>query len=171
MKHIIGKQSDKQTWKWLLEQSRGQYVRMVVLIVLEPRLMVIFLCGGICLFGASQFFRQRLKYLHKEVQEREGKVRSFLQEAVENILFVKVFGIESKMVDQNKENQQEHFQVRMKRRRVSILANAGFSFVFQLGYLLAMLWGALAIYAVDSLYIRDCNHCKTMYNVIRSYLG
>ena len=43
-------------------------------------------------------------------------------------------------------NQNIHYKAQMKRRTLSIFANAGFSFVFQAGYLFAMVWGARGIY-------------------------
>lgn len=119
---------------------------VAVLIVLDKSFTLLFLAAGAILFFVSQFFRKKIKRLHKEVQTKEGKVRSFLQETVENLLIVKVFGCEDRMTSQNALNQEEHYAARMKRRTVSIFANAGFSFVFQAGYLYAMLWGARGIY-------------------------
>lgn len=120
---------------------------VLVLIMLDRKLTLIFLGAGICLFIVTRFFRKKLKYLHRQVQEKEGKVRSFLQETMESLLIVKVFGIEQKMEGQNEINQQEHYKARMKRRAVGIMANAGFSFVFQMGYLFALLWGAFRIFS------------------------
>jgi len=117
-----------------------------VLIALDKSFTLLFVCAGLVTFAVSRFFRRRIKRLHKEVQTAEGRVRSFLQETVENILIVKVFGCEDKMTSQNGENQESHYKLRMKRRTVSICANAGFGFVFQMGYLYAMLWGARGIY-------------------------
>ena len=37
-----------------------------------------------------QVIRKKLKELHKDMQEKQGKVRSFMQEVLENILVVKV---------------------------------------------------------------------------------
>lgn len=117
-----------------------------VLIALDKSFTLLFVCAGLVTFAVSRFFRRRIKRLHKEVQTAEGRVRSFLQETVENILIVKVFGCEDKMTSQNGANQESHYKLRMKRRTVSICANAGFGFVFQMGYLYAMLWGARGIY-------------------------
>ena len=56
------------------------------------------------------------------------------------------------MQDTNDENQNEHFRSQMKRRTLSIFANAGFSFVFQMGYLFAMIWGSFGIYSATMTY-------------------
>lgn len=117
-----------------------------VLIALDTSFTMVFICSGTCLFFVTRLFRKKMKMLHKDVQTKEGKVRSFLQETIENLLIVKVFGCEEKMEKTNTINQNIHYKAQMKRRTLSIFANAGFSFVFQAGYLFAMVWGARGIY-------------------------
>lgn len=119
---------------------------VAVLIVMDKSFTLLFICSGLALFFITKLFRKKMKALHKDVQEKEGRVRSFLQETVENSLIVKVFGCENQMENTNDRNQQIHFKSQMHRRTFSILANAGFGFIFQLGYLYAMIWGARGIY-------------------------
>lgn len=123
-----------------------------VMIILEPRFAVLFIIAGALLFLVTRLMRSRLKGLHKEVQEKEGAVRSFLQEALENPAVIKVFGAEKRVEARNDNNQLEHFRVRMKRRGYSIAANAGFSLVFQAGYVLALIWGAFGIFSGGMTY-------------------
>ncbi|MCM1333865.1 MAG: ABC transporter ATP-binding protein/permease [Bacteroides sp.] len=115
------------------------------MIALDGSFAALFLAAGLFLFLTARLFRGRIKRLHKEVQEREGRVRSFLQETIEGLLTVKVFGSEEKMLRLNRENQEAHYRSRLKRRSVSIAANAGFGLVFQAGYLYAMIRGAFGI--------------------------
>lgn len=117
----------------------------VVLMTLDLSFTLLFIGAGTVLFLVSRFFRKRIKHLHKNVQETSGVVRSFLQETLESLLIVKVFGVGDKMCRINDKNQQNHYKARMKRRTVSILANSGFGFVFQMGYLYAIVWGAFKI--------------------------
>lgn len=119
---------------------------VAVLIALDKSFTLIFIIAGLCLFFVTQFFRTKLKAMHKDVQAKEGRVRSFLQETVENLLVVKVFGCEEKMLRQDDIYQTDHYKVQMKRKIITIFANAGFGFIFQLGYLYAMLWGAMGIF-------------------------
>ena len=90
-------------------------------------------------------FRGKLKKLHKEVQETDGKTRSFFQEAIESLLVVKTFGVEEQFNEKGEQLQMTNYNAKMKRRKVSILANAGFSFVFNAGYLMALVWCALKV--------------------------
>lgn len=133
----------------ILPSLVGMATRLIgaaaVLMVLDLSFTLLFIGAGIILFLVSQFFRKKIKRLHKNVQETGGVVRSFLQEALESLLVVKIFGAEEKMSRINDQNQDVHYKARMKRRSVSILANSGFGFIFQMGYLYAIVWGAFRI--------------------------
>lgn len=118
-----------------------------VLLFLDKRFALILIVGGISVFLLTKIFRGKIKRLHTDVQEKEGRVRSFLQETVENLLVIKVFGAEKKMLDSSDFYQSEHFTSRMKRRSISIAANAGLGFVFRGGYIFALIWGAAGIFS------------------------
>lgn len=118
----------------------------VIMVFLEPWFAALFAAAGIVVFAVTRFFRGRLKGLHRQVQEKEGAVRSFLQESLESAAVVKVFGAEQKMLRQNDRNQREHYKIRMKRRAIGIISGAGFGLIFQAGYVLALVWGAFGIF-------------------------
>lgn len=118
----------------------------VIMVFLEPWFAALFAAAGIVVFAVTRFFRGRLKGLHRQVQEKEGTVRSFLQESLESAAVVKVFGAEQKMLRQNDRNQREHYKIRMKRRAIGIISGAGFGLIFQAGYVLALVWGAFGIF-------------------------
>ena len=123
-----------------------------VLMMLDMSFTLLFIVAGLTLFLVSRFFRKRIKNLHKAVQESQGVVRSFLQETIESLLIVKIFGAEEKMCRIDRTNQENHYKTRMKRRSVSILAGSGFGFVFQMGYLYAIMWGAFGIVSGEMTY-------------------
>ena len=124
----------------------------VLMIVLEPWFALLFTAAGALLFAVTRLLRGRLKGLHKQVQEKGGIVRSFLQEALESLPVIKVFGAGNRVERRNSENQQAHYDIRMKRRTFGILAGAGFSLVFQAGYVLALVWGAFGIFSSSMTY-------------------
>ncbi len=117
----------------------------VVLIVIAPKFTIFFIIAGICISIITVLLRGKFKGLHKEVQSTEGVVRSFFQESIESLLVVKTFGVEDTFRDKGDELQDVNFWAKMKRRRVSILANAGFSFIFNAGYLAALVWAAIKV--------------------------
>lgn len=118
---------------------------VAVLFVLSPLFTLIFFIGGILLIGITAIFRNKMKSLHKRVQERSGKVRSFLQEMTESLLIIKVFATEKKMIHHASKLQEDYYQAQMKRRRLSILAGASVGFAFEFAYLFALLLGAYGI--------------------------
>ena len=117
----------------------------VVLVMIAPRLTVAFVIVGICISFITLIFRGKLKGLHKKVQETDGVVRSFFQEAIESLLVVKTFGIEETFRDKGDLLQKDNYKAKMRRRRVTILSGAGFSFVFNAGYMLALGWCAIKV--------------------------
>ena len=127
---------------YFVTQFTGAFV---VLIIFDWKFTMLFIAAGIIISAVTLFFRKKLKSLHKRVQETDGKVRSFFQEAIESILVVKTFGVERKFEEKGDGLQQINYDAKMKRRHISILANAGFSFVFNAGYLFALVWCALKV--------------------------
>lgn len=117
-----------------------------VLILFDRMFALVFVIGGALLFAVSRVFRGRMKRMHKQVQQKDGEVRSFLQEVLGSLAIVKVFDIQNRMLAKSEQIQQEHYRARMKRRTVGILANAGFGLIFQTGYLYALLWGAFRLF-------------------------
>lgn len=112
------------------------------LVVIDKIFALVFFVGGVLVFLCTLTFRGTLKKLHKEVQTTEGKTRSFIQEAVTSLLVVKAFSAEDKIAEKADELQAVNYKAKMKRRFFGIAANAGINFVFNLGYVFALAFGA-----------------------------
>lgn len=112
------------------------------LVVIDKIFALVFFVGGVLVFLCTLTFRGTLKKLHKEVQATEGKTRSFIQEAVTSLLVVKAFSAEDKIAEKADELQAVNYKAKMKRRFFGIAANAGINFVFNLGYVFALAFGA-----------------------------
>lgn len=118
---------------------------LIYLVALDKIFALIFLIGGLSVFIITRLFRKTLKSLHKQVQETEGKTRSFIQEVVTNLLAVKAFSAEDKMQQHTDELQENNFKAVMKRRNFNIVANTGLSGVFNVGSVFAIAFGAWRI--------------------------
>lgn len=118
---------------------------LIYLVALDKIFALIFLIGGLSVFIITRLFRKTLKSLHKQVQETEGKTRSFIQEVVTNLLAVKAFSAEDKMQQHTDELQETNFKAVMKRRNFNIVANTGLSGVFNVGSVFAIAFGAWRI--------------------------
>lgn len=118
---------------------------LVYLVIIDKIFALVFLVGGICIFLITRSLRKTIKKLHKKVQETEGKTRSFIQEFLTNLLAVKAFSAEEKMLKQSDDLQEENFKAVIKRRNFSIFANTGLGAVFNVGSVFAIAFGAWRI--------------------------
>ncbi len=118
---------------------------VVALIILDWIFAVAFTVAGVLVFAVIGALRGMLKSLHKKAQETDGKVRSFMQECIENLLAVKVFSINGKIERQACELQEENFKIRMRRKNYSVIGHAIYNFIFSAGYLFALIYGGVKI--------------------------
>lgn len=118
---------------------------LIYLIIIDKIFALIFVVGGCSVFLITRLFRKTLKKLHKNVQETEGKTRSFIQEILTNLLVIKAFSVEDRINDTTDELQEYNFGARMKKRNFSICANVGLGAVFSVGTVFAIAFGAYSI--------------------------
>ncbi|PLS27716.1 ABC transporter ATP-binding protein [Bifidobacterium parmae] len=118
---------------------------VAVMIVLAPLLTVVFLAGGCVMAGASFLLRGLLKRLHKRVQEAEGRVRSYMQEALESLLVIRAFGVGGKVRDLAARRMDAHRGARMRRVTVTAVASTGLASAMNLGYLVGFVWCGFGI--------------------------
>ncbi|WP_024856215.1 ABC transporter transmembrane domain-containing protein [Ruminococcus albus] len=122
----------------------GMIVKMIsaviMLIVLDWRFACVLLPCGSLLIGLTYAFRKVLKKLHKQVQERDGKLRIFLQEHIGSMMIIRSFAAEQQTEVEAVTKMQEHQSSRMKKNRFSNLCNIGFGiamngmYLFGVGY-------------------------------------
>ncbi len=99
---------------------------MVMMIFLDYRFALVLLPVGIVLFFATYGFRKVLKKLHKNIQERDGKLRVFLQERLGSMMMIRSFAAEEQTEAEALDKMSDHKGSRMKRVRFSNLCNIGF---------------------------------------------
>lgn len=117
----------------------------ISLVALEKRFAIIFAVGGVLVFITTRLFRKVMKKMHKDVQESEGKVRSFTQETFENLLVIKVFNVKEQINKKIEALMQNNYAARMKRIKLSIFASLGLGTVFNAGYYFTYFWCARGI--------------------------
>lgn len=128
----------------LLPTAVSMLTRLVlafaVIASLDIRFALLILAAGAILFACSRAFRGKIKKLHKTVQASDGRLRAFLQESIESLLAVQVFGVQEKVLREADERQADNFDAKIRRNHWSIAANAGFLALFSFGTLLTLLW-------------------------------
>ena len=111
------------------------------LAILEPLLAAIYLFTGTAILIGVSLLRRKMKSLHKEVQEKEDTLHAFFQEIVENLMIVKAFQAESYTDQKINANQSVYTEARLRRKKFRLISMNLYSFVFQMGYLLALIYG------------------------------
>ncbi len=94
---------------------------------------------------ASVFLGSKIKYLTIKVQETESKYRSFMQESLANILIEKSFCLEDYSEERLTQLRDERIYWVFKKNRTNMYASAAMGLSFQLGYIVAFVWGAVCI--------------------------
>ncbi|MGN1416002.1 MAG: ABC transporter transmembrane domain-containing protein, partial [Oscillospiraceae bacterium] len=111
---------------------------LVMIILLEPRFMYVLIPGGMLLIVLTYAFRKVLKRLHKSIQEKDGRLRVFMQESLGSLLVVRSFAAEKQVEDDAAERMGEHKKARMKRNNFSNICNIGFAGAMNGMYLLGV---------------------------------
>lgn len=117
----------------------------IILFALDKWFSIILLVGGLILFFTTRLFRGTIKRFHKDVQRTDGNIRSFMQEIIENLLVIKVFGVNNKVNQKSNDLQDENYSAKIRKNRWSIFANTGFMAVFSFGYLFGLVWGGFKL--------------------------
>ena len=115
------------------------------LLALEPVFAGALLAAGLVLVVFTALARKRLKKLHKQVSESEGKVSGLLQETLEKLLLVQAMDLADEMERRTDQALENRYDLQSKRRRVALFANTGISIVYYLAGFAALIWCAVRL--------------------------
>lgn len=115
------------------------------LLVMEPLFGAVLFAFGAVLVLFTALARKRLKVLHKQVSEAEGRVSGLLQETLEKLLLVQAMDLSGEMERRADAAMGTRYELQTKRRRVSLFANTGVSIVYYLAGFAALLWCAAGL--------------------------
>lgn len=120
----------------------GMVVRLggalLMIFMLQPLLAYIMLPCGILFLFITMIFRRYLKSFHKQMQEKDGALRVYLQERVSSMLILRTFGAEENAMEGAEKRMAEHKRARMRKALLSNLCNIGFSAAMNGMYLMGM---------------------------------
>ena len=128
----------------IVPQASGMLVMLVsavgaVMILLRAAVWAI-LPAGVALSLMGYLFRKKLKAMHKDIRQADGKVRVLLSERLSELMIVRSFRREQTAVRQGEQAMEEHRAARMRRTRFSNLAS------FAYGLMMRSLYAGAAVY-------------------------
>ncbi len=113
---------------------------LLMIVILEPVFAALLIPGGIVLVLFTWLFRKVLGRMHKNVQEKDGRLRIFLQERIGSMLMIRSFAAEEQTREELQNWMGEHKAARMRKNRFSNLCNIGFGTAMNGIYLLGVGW-------------------------------
>ena len=119
---------------------------MSVLIWMQWQFAIVFTIGGLIMFTFSRLFKGKVQKYHREMQQADGRMRSFWQEIFENLVVIKAFAAEGKSVDKSDALMKEHYKLRMKRSIIGSLSMLGTASVVRIGHVFAIGYGAFKLF-------------------------
>ncbi len=115
------------------------------LLYYEPMLAVLAFILGPFTVLFSRIWGRKIKKYQVKVQESESAYRSFLQEAIENMLIVKAFRLEQRNIDTITSLHNNRLDWVKKKNVTSVLASSILGLGYWAGYFLAFCWGAFKL--------------------------
>ena len=114
----------------------------IALYLIADKMVFVILAVGIVVPLIGRLLSSKYKYLHKLAQQADGTVKSYMQEAFENVAVIKTFPSVASVKAKLDENLQYSFWVRIKRFTLHIVTHAGLYSLFTFGYYILLVWGA-----------------------------
>ncbi len=123
---------------------------VTVLLILDARFTAIMLGFGLLLFVGSRAYGKKVKGLHKDCQETDGKAKTFTQESLENWTMIQAFEGGDHVRGRLGERLWGHFSAVIRRNRWSAAASGVLHLLFSGSYYAALAWGAFRL-AADAI--------------------
>lgn len=131
----------------LLSISARILFSFVALLLLDWVLAVFCLiAGGVMLFAAYLYRKKTGDIFHRS-RESEGKIRSFLQEATQNLSVIQAFSVHTMILRLLGKTQEESYRLAMRKNRISIGASVCLYVAMTAGYYAVLGWGAWRIFS------------------------
>ena len=117
----------------------------IYLFRIDNTLALIILAVGPFVAVGARLYSRKYKILHKKCQEADGKTKSFMLEILQNLLVVKSFSNEERVIGKSEELQNRSYKLRVIRTKISTVAHVGMFLIFNAGYYFAVAYGAWRI--------------------------
>lgn len=118
---------------------------VVVLLWMDWRFTLVLLALGGLMLLCSRFYGKKMKEIHKECQEKDGKSKAFTQESLANWMLIQSFDGADTVRGRLGGLLGDHFKAKLKRIRWNNMAHGALYLLFSGSYYVALLWGAVRL--------------------------
>ena len=123
----------------------GVVMSFAALCMLDVTLALVCVALGPIVVLASVLYGRRVKPLHKATLASDGKILSFMQETLHNLLVFKAFRKEKTAEDYTARLQKENYRLNMKVGYISLIVNVLYFLALTAAYYFAVAWCAYKI--------------------------
>lgn len=113
---------------------------------LDSTLAVLCIALGPVILVSSFFYGRRVKSLHKDCLKSDGKILSFMQEVIQNLLIIKAFRKEKQFDSGISDLQSDNYRLNMKVGYASLIVNVLYFVALTAAYYFAVAWCAYRIH-------------------------
>lgn len=124
----------------------GVIMSFWALFVIDASLSVICIALGPLVLVGSVLYGKRVKKLHKNCLQSDGKILSLMHEGIQNLLVIKAFGKEKKFGALASRLQRENYKLNMRVGYISLLVNVMYFLALTAAYYFAVAWCAYKIH-------------------------
>jgi ATP-binding cassette subfamily B protein len=115
---------------------------LAFLATMEWKLTLIVIAAGIFVVIVTGFLRRRLKGLHKQVSQEEGRVSGFIQETLNKLLFVQAMDVSQEVERRSDELLNTRYALHRKRKNISVMSSTCISILSYGAAFGALVWCA-----------------------------
>lgn len=112
---------------------------------IQKQFALFVLVSGVLVVLLTAAMRYSLKTLHKRVSKADGAVTSFLQEIFEKLIVVQAMGAENEIEKRADGLLKERFDLQMKRKNFSLVANISINSLSHIASFAALVWCSAGI--------------------------
>ncbi len=123
-----------------------------ILIALDWRFVLLLAVAGVIGTIILVLFRRPMKERHKRMHQAEDKLHSSIQETLENIRLIKASISEKRIFRQIDNRQATMEKEQIRQGKFSAVMNNSMGLMFDVSWLICMLWGGAAIYRHELTY-------------------
>ena len=136
----------------LVSMTVGFVGAAVILFWIDWRFVLLLVVGGLLGLALIAAFHRPMTARHKAVQEAEGGLHAAVQELLENLRLIQASGSAERMERRTDSRQQLFLKAQLRKGYFSAYMNNSIYLVFQVSWLICMLWGCYEIFRGNLTY-------------------